>query len=55
LLELVDAGDAASVLASCISDHVKEYTQLVPGRKDGDGERNARWKIVVNASVEPDL
>jgi predicted transcriptional regulator of viral defense system len=55
LLELVEAGDAASMLASYVSDHVKEYTQLVPGSKDGDGERNARWKIIVNASVEPDL
>jgi predicted transcriptional regulator of viral defense system len=55
LLELVDAGEAASVLANYVSDQVKEYTQLVPGSEDGDGERNARWKIIVNASVEPDL
>lgn len=55
LLELVEARDAATLLANYVSDHVKEYTPLVPGREDGEGERNTRWKIIVNASVEPDL
>lgn len=55
LLELVEAHEAALALESFVDEHAKEYTQLTPGGKDGDGERDRRWKLIVNASVEPDL
>lgn len=55
LLELVQAREAASALESYVGDHAKEYTQLAPGIKDGNGERNTHWKLIVNAAVEPDL
>lgn len=55
LLELVQAHEAALALASFVGEHAKEYTPLAPGSKGGDGERNARWKLIVNAGVEPDL
>jgi predicted transcriptional regulator of viral defense system len=55
LLDLVEADEAASALESHVGAHAKEYTQLVPGSEDDDGERNARWKLIVNARVEPDL
>ena len=54
LLELVDANEAASVLEDYISAKAREYTLLAPGHASA-GERSARWKIITNASVEPDL
>jgi predicted transcriptional regulator of viral defense system len=54
LLELVGASEAASALDDYIGANTKEYTLLAPGH-DSAGERNARWKIIVNVSVEPDL
>jgi predicted transcriptional regulator of viral defense system len=54
LLELDDAKEAASALDEYIGAKAREYTLLAPGQANS-GERNARWKVVVNANVEPDL
>jgi predicted transcriptional regulator of viral defense system len=54
LLELIDANEAASALDDYVSANIREYTLLAPGH-DNAGHRNARWKIMVNVSVEPDL
>lgn len=54
LLELVDANEAASALDEYIGAKAREYTLLSPGHANS-GERSARWKIIINVSVEPDL
>ena len=54
LLELVGANEAASALDAYIGANTREYTLLAPGQ-DSVGERDTRWKIIVNLSVEPDL
>jgi predicted transcriptional regulator of viral defense system len=54
LLDLVDANEAASALYEYIGAKAREYTLLAPGHAS-TGERSARWKIIINTSVEPDL
>lgn len=54
LLELVGANEAASALDVYISAKAREYTLLAPGQASAS-ERNARWKIIINVSIEPDL
>jgi predicted transcriptional regulator of viral defense system len=54
LLERVDAGEKISALQEYVQQRVHEYTPLVPGASTDNAERVPGWKIVVNASVEPD-
>jgi len=51
LLELAGAGNAALALKSYVRGRARDYLPLV---SDGpkQGERNADWKVIVNAAVE---
>lgn len=51
LLELAGAGNAALSLKDYVRGRVRDYTPLA---SDGpkQGERNADWKVIVNAAVE---
>ncbi len=55
LLGRAEAPDIALPLKSYVEERVREYTLLVPGVRIDDAERDANWKITVNAEVEPDI
>lgn len=55
LLERLEAGDKAGPLRDYVREHVHEYTPLVPGASPAVGEPAGDWKVIVNATVEPDV
>jgi predicted transcriptional regulator of viral defense system len=55
LLERVDAAEKAAPLKAWVQAHVHKSAVLLAGTKSSSGARDKGWKIVVNASVEPDL
>ena len=55
LLERVDAAEKAAPLKAWIQAHAHKSAALLAGAKSSSGARDKGWKIVVNASVEPDL
>lgn len=55
MLELVQQENAAAAIREFVHAHAREYTMLVPGRDDAEGERAPDWKLIVNAKLEPDL
>jgi predicted transcriptional regulator of viral defense system len=55
LLERVGHSQTTAPLASYVSAAVTETAPLSPVRKLGEAERNPRWKLAVNITVEPDL
>lgn len=55
LLEQVGAEDKTAPLKAYVRDHVKEYTQLLPGVAKEHATRATAWKLYVNADVEPEL
>jgi predicted transcriptional regulator of viral defense system len=55
LLSQVDASDRAEELAAYVERHARETVPLDPGVDDPSAVRDARWKLLVNAEVEPDL
>lgn len=55
ILELVDAEKAAAVLTEYVRERAREYTMLIPGGDNEDGARSPKWKLVVNAELEPDI
>ena len=55
LLELIEMGDTAAPLAAWVSERSPRLVPLRPGRPDGDAPTDARWRIRINADVEPDL
>lgn len=55
LLEQVGAGDKAEVLAEYVDGVVNETTALVPSAPMGEAPHDARWRLLVNVPVEPDL
>jgi predicted transcriptional regulator of viral defense system len=55
LLERVDAAEQAAPLNVWVRAHARKSAVLLAGAKRRDGARDEDWKIVVNASVEPDL
>ena len=54
ILELVDAGAAAGI-CDYVREHAREYTMLIPGSDNEASIRNPKWKLVVNAELEPDI
>jgi predicted transcriptional regulator of viral defense system len=56
LLERVGADAAATVLASALDDRHVTWVRLAPDmpREDGEAERDPRWRIIVNSTIEPD-
>jgi predicted transcriptional regulator of viral defense system len=55
LLERVEAYDKAKSLKAYVGNHARDVTRLLPSASTGAVERNADWKLDVNASVEPEL
>jgi hypothetical protein len=54
-LERVDATEKAAPLKAWVQAHAHKSAVLLAGAKSNSGARDKGWKIVVNASVEPDL
>jgi predicted transcriptional regulator of viral defense system len=52
ILDLVDAGNAASPLAQWMASRHARAALLVPGRPAGDAPRIARWNLVENDRIE---
>ncbi len=55
LLDLTDHRDVADTLVTHVSEHAKVVAPLVRSRSRAGAKRDERWKLAVNASVEPDL
>lgn len=55
LLDLVGHSSRSKALADFVEDHATETAVLVPGGNKDSANRNARWKLLVNADLEPDL
>ncbi|MDZ7683878.1 MAG: type IV toxin-antitoxin system AbiEi family antitoxin [Gammaproteobacteria bacterium] len=54
LLDQVSARALTDALSTYVSDHARDYTPLVPGGAGNIRRKDSRWKIRVNADVEPD-
>ena len=55
LLDLVGHSSRSTALADFVKNRATETTVLVPGGSEASANRNARWKLLVNADLEPDL
>ena len=55
LLELVGASDKAEPLARYVAGVVNETTALVPSVPADEAPYDARWHLLMNVSVEPEL
>lgn len=55
LLELVDQRSLAEVLAPFVGEHAVSYTPLRRAAATTGAHRSARWKLIINVDVEPDL
>jgi len=55
LLEQVGAGDKTEPLAQHVAGVVNETTLLVPSAPAGGAPYDARWRLMANVQVEPDL
>jgi predicted transcriptional regulator of viral defense system len=54
ILDLVGGVDVANFLAEFVIANVRDATRLSPGTKR-KGKRDERWKLDVNAALEPDV
>jgi predicted transcriptional regulator of viral defense system len=54
LLDLIEQRDFAEALVSHVRDHAAVVAPLVRAKPAGRAPRNERWKLAVNATVEPD-
>ncbi len=55
LLDLTEHRDLADTLASHVKEHAHVVAPLVRATSRAGARRDERWKLAVNASVEPDL
>lgn len=55
LLERVGHSSCTRGLAAFVAEHASETVALVPGAEASDASRDARWRLLVNATLEPDL
>jgi predicted transcriptional regulator of viral defense system len=55
LLERVGAGQKATSLARYVERTTNETTPLLPGTTITGAQRNSRWRLHVNAEVEPEI
>ena len=55
LLDLTGHADVANVLVAHVHAHVRLAAPLVRRRPRARARRDDRWKLAINASVEPDL
>ena len=54
LLEHVGAGDSAVQLKKHVRQRARHYTRLLPGADAADAPRSKDWRLLINASIEPD-
>jgi predicted transcriptional regulator of viral defense system len=54
LLELVGRKDLAKTLEPFVEEQAKSYTPLRRAAAIASAKRSAKWKIIINAEVEPD-
>ena len=55
LLDLVGHSSRTKALADFVEGHATETAVLVPGGSKASANRDARWKLLINADLEPDL
>lgn len=55
LLDLVGHSSRSKALAGFVQGHAIETAVLVPGGNKASAKRDANWKLLVNADLEPDL
>lgn len=55
LLEHAGAAEKAAALKSFVKDAARETVPLLPGANKEDARRDAEWKLLINADVEPEL
>lgn len=55
LLDLTDHRDLADKLVPYVHEHANVVAPLVRSQSRAGAKRDERWKLAVNASVEPDL
>lgn len=55
LLERIGAADKAAPLKTWTQEHARKSAVLLAGARGTSSNRDRGWKIVVNATVEPDL
>ena len=55
LLDLTGAADKTAPLKDYVRAHANIYAPLRPGKKEDTDSRAAAWKLIINASVEPEL
>ncbi|MCC6157672.1 MAG: type IV toxin-antitoxin system AbiEi family antitoxin [Deltaproteobacteria bacterium] len=54
LLEIVGAENLVGPLAEYVAENARQTIPLNPKRRSDDGDRNVRWKLQVNDTVEPE-
>lgn len=55
ILEIVGHASRTGFLAFFVANSVKDATSLIPGAEAGAARREDRWKLRINADLEPDL
>ena len=55
LFERVAVYQQAALLKAYVKDKALQSVPLIPGRTHKEAPRDANWKILVNADIEPDL
>jgi hypothetical protein len=55
LLDLTEHRDLADKLVAHVTAHARVVAPLVRSRRLAGARRDDRWKLAVNATVEPDL
>lgn len=55
LLDEVDGGAVTGPLAALVADSVRDYPPLEPSLPAIGAVRDAKWSILVNVHLEPDL
>jgi predicted transcriptional regulator of viral defense system len=55
LLVKAGAGDRAEALKSYVKEHARQTAVLLPTAPSENAPRDADWKLIVNADVEPEL
>ena len=55
ILEIVGHASRTGFLAFFVANFVKDATSLVPGAEAVAARREDRWKLRINADLEPDL
>jgi len=55
LLEHVGAAETATALKSYVKKNARETIALLPGAPTEDYRRDADWKLIVNANLEPEM